>query len=74
MITLHRLNGSKFMLNPDHIELMEETPDTIITLMNDKKYMVKEKSQDVLNLIVEYNKSINVNVKKMVVHEIAEND
>ena len=30
MIVLHRLNGTEFLLNEDHIETMEETPDMII--------------------------------------------
>jgi flagellar protein FlbD len=74
MIKLHRINGDEFILNPDHIELIEERPDTVITLISDRKYIVKEKCEDVLNLIIEYNKCININVKKMVINEIVEDD
>jgi len=74
MIKLRRLNGDEFMLNPNHIEIIEERPDTVITLSNDRKYVVKERSEDVLNLIKEYNKCINISVKKMVIHESIEND
>ncbi|MEA1961751.1 MAG: flagellar FlbD family protein [Bacillota bacterium] len=42
MITLTRLNGTPFMLNIDMVEMMEETPDTIITLTNGKKIVVRE--------------------------------
>lgn len=42
MITLTRLNGQKLTLNIDMIEMMEETPDTIITLTNGKKIVVRE--------------------------------
>lgn len=42
MIILTRLNGQPFMLNIDMIEMMEETPDTIITLTNGKKIVVVE--------------------------------
>jgi flagellar protein FlbD len=74
MVKLHRLNGDEFVLNPNHIELIEERPDTVITLVNDRKYIVKERCDDVLNLIIEYNKCIHMNVKKVVVHESIEND
>ena len=37
MIELTRLNNRKFMLNCDLIESVEETPDTVITLVSGKK-------------------------------------
>ena len=42
MIELTRINNTKLMLNPDIIETMEETPDTVITLTNGHKYIVSE--------------------------------
>jgi flagellar protein FlbD len=54
MIVLHKLNGSEFVLNDQHIETIEETPDTVITLTNEKKYLVKESSDEVIQKIVEY--------------------
>lgn len=58
MIVLHRLNGTEFLLNEDHIETMEETPDMIILLTNDRKYIVKEKRDEILALIQEYKRKI----------------
>ena len=58
MIVLHRLNGTEFLLNEDHIETMEETPDMIILLTNDRKYIVKEKRDEILTLIREYKSKI----------------
>ena len=74
MIKLHRLNGDEFLLNPNHIEIIEERPDTVITLTNEKKYIVKECSAEVLNQIIEYNKGIHVNLKKIVINESIESD
>ena len=54
MIVLHKLNGSEFVLNDQHIETIEETPDTVITLTNERKYLVKESSDEVIQKIVEY--------------------
>lgn len=60
MIILHRLNGSEFTLNDDHIETIEEMPDTILLLSNDRKYIVKEKRDEILLMIKNYKKSINL--------------
>jgi flagellar protein FlbD len=54
MIVLHKLNGSEFVLNDQHIETIEETPDTVITLTNERKYLVKESADEVIQRIVEY--------------------
>jgi flagellar protein FlbD len=54
MIILHKLNGDEFVLNANHIEIIEEKPDTTITLINDKMYIVKERKEEVLNKAIEY--------------------
>lgn len=42
MITCTRRNGTSFALNPDLIERIEATPDTVITLVSGTKYVVAE--------------------------------
>ena len=42
MIYVTRINNKEFAINPDLIETLEATPDTVITLTNDSKYIVKE--------------------------------
>lgn len=42
MVTLTRLSGSVFALNSDLIERIDSTPDTVITLVDGKKYVVRE--------------------------------
>ncbi len=54
MIKLHRLNNQPFILNSELIQFIEETPDTIITLTNRDKIMVKEKMDDVIHSVIEY--------------------
>jgi len=51
MIELTRLKGGKFALNDEHIETMEETPDTVLTLMNGHRYIVRESMREVISLI-----------------------
>jgi len=48
MITLTRLSGSRFALNSDLIERIDATPDTVVTLVDGKKYVVAESLDDVL--------------------------
>jgi len=58
MISVTRLNGKRFVVNAEQIRYVEKTPDTIITLMNGDKVMVKESMEDVVKLSVEYNRQI----------------
>ena len=58
MIEVTRLNGEIVLLNCDWIEMVEETPDTVITLTSGKKIIVKEGRQEVKNLVKSYRKDI----------------
>jgi flagellar protein FlbD len=51
LIELTKLKGERFALNSDQIETMEETPDTVITLLNGHKYVVRERVTEVISLI-----------------------
>lgn len=51
VIMLTRLNGSPFALNPDLIERVERTPDTVITLVDGKHYVVEEGLEQVIDLV-----------------------
>ena len=50
MIVVHRLNGTEFVLNDNHIETIEETPDSVITLTNDRKYIVTESAEEIIRM------------------------
>lgn len=54
MITLTRLSGSVFALNSDLIERVDSTPDTVITLVDGTKYVVREGLGEVVDSIREY--------------------
>ncbi len=57
MISLTRLNDTKLVVNADKIKFVEETPDTIITLVNNEKIMVKETADEVVSKTVEFIRS-----------------
>lgn len=52
MIEVTRLNGSIYFLNADMILTIEPTPDTVITLTNGEKLMVKETPQELVDRYV----------------------
>jgi flagellar protein FlbD len=72
VIPVTRLNGSKFTLNALLIEMIEETPDTLITLTTGKKYIVLEEASHVVSLVKNYMQqigSIRVAIKNNVPEE-----
>jgi flagellar protein FlbD len=58
MIWVTRLNGSEIVVNADLIETLESTPDTVLTLVDGKKYVVQETAGDVVQRIQAYRASI----------------
>ncbi len=64
MIYLTRLNGEKIAVNADLIEIMEETPDTVVTLTTGKKIVVKESISNIRSAITYYHRAINTRLKK----------
>ena len=58
MIGVTRLNGTKILINPDLIEFVEETPDTVISFTTGRKIIVKESRQEMKNLVKLYRKDI----------------
>ena len=58
MIEVTRLDNTKILINPDFIELVEETPDTMISFTTGRKIIIKESRQDLKNLVKSYRKDI----------------
>ena len=61
MIEVTKLNGVKILVNPQLFEVVEETPDTVITLTTGKKIIVKESRQEIRNLVKSYRQHIFAN-------------
>lgn len=51
MIEVTKINGTKLLVNTSLIETVEETPDTVITLTDGKKIIIKESRYEVKNLV-----------------------
>lgn len=58
MIDVTGMNREKFILNADHIEKIEEVPETIITLTNGRKYIVLESVEEVRTSVIKYKNKI----------------
>lgn len=58
MVTLTRLSHLPFVLNCDLIELIETTPDTVISLTTGQKLLVCETPAEIIERVKEYKRSI----------------
>lgn len=54
MIELTRLNGSPLVVNSDFIKFAEASPDTMLTLINGEKIMVRESCAEVVERVIAY--------------------
>lgn len=61
MIELTKLNGKSFILNAELIETIETTPDSVVTLINDKKFVVKEPKESIVKKVIKYKQEIYCN-------------
>jgi flagellar protein FlbD len=54
MIQLTRLNGNPMVLNSDLIKTAESSPDTMLTLINGEKLIVREDCAEIVERVVAY--------------------
>jgi len=54
MIKLTGFNKKEFILNAEVIEKIETMPETLITLVNGKKYIVIESIDEVIEKVLKY--------------------
>ena len=58
MIRLTRLNNQPLTVNSDLIKFVEQSPDTLITLVTGEKIVVKESTQELLARIIEFRRLV----------------
>ncbi|MBU5483029.1 flagellar FlbD family protein [Clostridium sp. MSJ-11] len=65
MIEVTGLDNKKIILNADHIEKMESVPESLITLTNGRKYLVKESIEIIVEKVTLYKRNIfTVNIQE----------
>jgi flagellar protein FlbD len=62
MIKLTRLNRVPLILNSDLIEHIDTTPDTVVSLTTGQKFMVLETSDEVVEKVIQFRRSLAVGV------------
>ncbi|MFP4465481.1 MAG: flagellar FlbD family protein [Candidatus Goldiibacteriota bacterium] len=60
MIFVERFDGKKIVINGELIEMIESTPDTIITMTTGKKLTVKTPVDEIIKLVKKYKQEINL--------------
>jgi len=58
LIFVQRFDGKKIVLNGELIEMIETTPDTIITMTTGKKITVKDSVDEIVSMVKKYKKEI----------------
>jgi flagellar protein FlbD len=59
MIEVTRLNNIPIIINASLIECIEQTPDTVITITNGMKYVIKETPEEVVNKAIIFQQKLN---------------
>lgn len=58
MIKVTGLNRKEFIINAEHIEIIEEIPESVITLLGGSKYVVLEPGEEIIKRVIEYKNRI----------------
>ncbi len=58
MIRVTRFSGQQYLLNADLIETIESTPDTVITVLSGRKFIVRETADDLVERILAYRRGV----------------
>ena len=59
MIEVTKMDSRRILLNEDYILTVEETPDTVVTLSDGHRYLVKENAQEILEKIIAFRSITN---------------
>lgn len=65
MISVTRLDGNIYWINPHMIESMEKTPDLTITFLSGKKVVVKDSPEELIQRIVDYRRRIGISAQEI---------
>ena len=58
MIELTRLNGHPLVINAELIKFIEQSPDTVITLVTGDKMVVRENATEVMQRVLNYRRNL----------------
>lgn len=58
MVELTRLNGHPIVINAELIKFIEQSPDTVITLVTGDKMVVREAAPEVMERVLDYRRDL----------------
>jgi flagellar protein FlbD len=58
VIHLTRLNNQPLVVNADLIKLIEQAPDTVITLVTGEKLVVRESAEEVIRRVIGFRREL----------------
>lgn len=58
MIVLTKMNGERFLINHNQIELIELIPECKVVMMNHDYYLVQESEDEIIQKIADYNAKV----------------
>jgi flagellar protein FlbD len=65
LILVTRINGAVFALNPDLVERVDCTPDTVVTLVDGTKYVIAESVPEFIDSVRHYRASLIAQASRM---------
>ena len=64
MIHVSRLDGKDFVINCELIQSIEETPDTVLTLLNGEKFVILEPADEIVSRVITYRRQVYGNMPR----------
>lgn len=58
MILVHSMQGEEMYINPNMIETIRATPDTVLFLSTNKRILVKDSPEELVKRIIAYQQRI----------------
>ncbi len=58
MIFITRTNGTQLYINPELIQSVEATPDTVVTLLDNRKLIIRETPREIAERFIEYRRKV----------------
>jgi len=65
VILVHRLRGEPFYVNPDLIESVEATPDTVLTLVDGRRILVDDAPEHIVERFTTYRASLLIGADEL---------
>lgn len=58
MVEVTRFNKETIYINADLIEMIEASPDTVVTMTTGRKFVVSETKEEMVDKIIKYKRKI----------------